>query len=156
MLAAQTADRFGVVAEARHLLQGVGAGDGLVIRAPPEWLDRLLGVLLDNACKYSPEGGRSSVSVVPERTRISLVVDDNGPGIPDDERARIFDRFHRARTSGGPASAWRSPTRSSGRTNGRWRVETSALGGARMAVSWPRAHRAAPEIRRRQDPAVKL
>ena len=30
--------------------------ESLVVNAPPEWLDRLLGVLLDNACKYSPEG----------------------------------------------------------------------------------------------------
>ena len=104
VLAAQTADRFGVVAEARHLHLDVRVpSDSLVVNAPPEWLDRLLGVLLDNACKYAPDGGAVTVSVVPERTRISLVVDDTGPGIPEAERARVFDRFHRANESQGGA-----------------------------------------------------
>ena len=106
VLAAQTADRFGVVAEARHLRLDVRVpSESLVINAPPEWLDRLLGVLLDNACKYSPEGGTVTVSVVPERTRIGLIVDDRGPGIPEDERARIFDRFHRATRPAGRGRA---------------------------------------------------
>ncbi len=141
VLAAQTADRFGVVAEARHLELNVRvAGDSLVVSAPPEWLDRLLGVLLDNACKYSPEGTAVTVSVVPERTRISLVVDDHGPGIPDDERARIFDRFHRATNQQGGAGLGLAIADAIVRaTNGRWRVETAPGGGARMAVSWERA-----------------
>ena len=69
VLAAQTVDRFGVVAEARHLQLDVRVpNESLVINAPPEWLDRLLGVLLDNACKYSPEGTAVTVCVVPERS----------------------------------------------------------------------------------------
>jgi len=92
------------VAEARHLHLDVRVpSDSLVINAPPEWLDRLLGVLLDNACKYAPDGGTVTVSVVPEKTRIGLVVDDTGPGIPEDERAS---------RAAGPASGWRSPMRS--------------------------------------------
>ncbi len=141
VLAAQTADRFGVVAEARHLHLDVRVpSESLVINAPPEWLDRLLGVLLDNACKYAPDGGKVSVSVVPERARIGLVVDDTGPGIPEDERARIFDRFHRASEQGGGAGLGLAIADAIVRaTNGRWRVETAPGGGARMAVSWERA-----------------
>ena len=141
VLAAQTADRFGVVAEARHLQLDVRVpSESLVINAPPEWLDRLLGVLLDNACKYAPDGGTVTVSVVPERTRIGLVVDDTGPGIPEDQRARIFDRFHRASEQGGGAGLGLAIADAIVRaTNGRWRVETAPGGGARMAVSWERA-----------------
>ncbi len=141
ILAAQTADRFGVVAEARHLHLDVRVpDDSLVVNAPPEWLDRLLGVLLDNACKYSPDGGVVIVSVVPERTRISLVVDDSGPGIPEDERARIFDRFHRATAEQGGAGLGLAIADAIVRaTGGRWRVEGAPSGGARMAVSWERA-----------------
>ena len=141
VLAAQTADRFGVVAEARHLHLDVRVpSDSLVVNAPPEWLDRLLGVLLDNACKYAPDGGAVTVSVVPERTRISLVVDDTGPGIPEAERARIFDRFHRANESQGGAGLGLAIADAIVRaTNGRWRVESAPGGGARMAVSWERA-----------------
>ncbi|MDQ6795469.1 MAG: ATP-binding protein, partial [Chloroflexota bacterium] len=97
VLAVQTADRFGAIAEVRRLRLEVAAGSGsLVVTAPPEWLDRLLGVLLDNACKYSPDGGAIRVSVSSEGGRVQLTVDDAGPGIPADERSRIFDRFHRA------------------------------------------------------------
>jgi signal transduction histidine kinase len=141
VLAAQTADRFGVVAEARHLRLDIRVPDeSLVINAPPEWLDRLLGVLLDNACKYSPDGGAVTVSVVPERTRIALVVDDTGPGIPEAERAQIFDRFHRASAEQGGAGLGLAIADAIVRaTNGRWRVDGAPSGGARMAVSWERA-----------------
>jgi two-component system, OmpR family, sensor histidine kinase CiaH len=141
VLAAQTADRFGVVAEARHLRLDVRVpSDSQVINAPPEWLDRLLGVLLDNACKYAPDGGTVTVSVLPERARIGLLVDDTGPGIPEAERARIFDRFHRASEQAGGAGLGLAIADAIVRaTNGRWRVETAPGGGARMAVSWERA-----------------
>jgi signal transduction histidine kinase len=141
VLAAQTADRFGVVAEARHLRLDVRVPDeSLVINAPAEWLDRLLGVLLDNACKYAPEGTAVTVSVLADRTRLSLIVDDQGPGIPEAERARIFDRFHRATDQQGGAGLGLAIADAIVRaTNGRWRVEPAPGGGARMAVSWERA-----------------
>ena len=141
VLAAQTADRFGVIAEARHLRLDLRVPDqSLVVHAPAEWLDRLLGVLLDNACKYSPEGAAVTVSVVADRTRISLIVDDQGPGIPEPERARIFDRFHRATDQQGGAGLGLAIADAIVRaTNGRWRVESAPGGGARMAVTWERA-----------------
>ncbi|RHW29065.1 sensor histidine kinase [Nocardioides immobilis] len=58
-------------------------------------LERAVTNLLDNAAKWSPEGGLVTV-------RLSdgvLTVDDQGPGIPEDERARIFDRFWRSADS---------------------------------------------------------
>ena len=61
-----------------------------IVTAPPEWLDRLLGVLLDNACKYSRAGGAVTVAVASEGQRIRLTVDDSGPGIPESELA--FER----------------------------------------------------------------
>jgi two-component system, OmpR family, sensor histidine kinase CiaH len=141
VLAAQTADRFGVIAETRHLaLELRIPADSFVISAPPEWLDRLLGVLLDNACKYSPEGGTVTVSVAGERNRIAVTVDDAGPGIPEDERARIFDRFHRATESTGGAGLGLAIADAIVRaTGGQWRVGAAPTGGARMTVSWPRA-----------------
>jgi signal transduction histidine kinase len=141
VLAAATADRFGVVAEARRLrLDVLASPDSMVVTAPPEWLDRLLGVLLDNACKYSPEGGTVSVEVGIEGGRIALTVSDSGPGIPDDERPRIFDRFHRANEVGNGAGLGLSIADAIVRaTGGRWRIGSSPSGGARMSVSWQRA-----------------
>ncbi len=145
VLATQTVDRFGIVAQARHLSLAVEASPGsAVITAPPEWLDRLLGTLLDNACKYAPDGGSVRVSVGPEGPRVRLTVDDSGPGIPEEERGRIFDRFHRAANAAGDSTAGAglglaiadSIVRA---TNGRWRIGSSPSGGASMSVSWPRA-----------------
>lgn len=141
VLAAQTADRFAAVAEARHLHLAVVAPDGgLVISAPPEWLDRLLGVLLDNACKYAPEGGTVRVAVGLDGGRVQISVDDSGPGIPAAERERVFDRFHRATDAAGGAGLGLAIADAIVRaTNGRWRLGTSPEGGARMSASWPRA-----------------
>jgi two-component system sensor histidine kinase QseC len=117
----------------------VGPGP-LVIVGSSEWLDRLLGVLLDNAFKYAPQGGVVAVSVGAEGNRVRLVVEDSGPGIPDDERPKIFDRFHRAEAQGGYGSGLGLAIADAvvRHSHGRWEVNTSTLGGARMAVSWPR------------------
>jgi signal transduction histidine kinase len=141
VLAEQTADRFGPVAEAKRLSLIVRSDPaGTVIAAPPDWLDRLLGVLLDNACKYSPDGGVVTVAVANDGSRAVLTVDDTGPGIPNDQRERIFDRFHRATDGPGGAGLGLSIADAIVRaTAGRWQVASSPRGGARMSVSWPRS-----------------
>jgi signal transduction histidine kinase len=140
-LARQTADRFAAVAETRGLRLQVTVPDGgTSVSAPPEILDRLLGVLLDNACKYAPDGGSIDVAVAREGGRVSLTVDDSGPGIPPEERDRIFDRFHRATGEAAGAGLGLAIGDAIVRaTGGRWQVGTSPAGGARFAVTWPRA-----------------
>jgi two-component system, OmpR family, sensor histidine kinase CiaH len=141
VLARQAVDRFASVAEARHLTLRVRtAPESLVVTAPPEWLDRLFGVLLDNACKYSPVDGAVDVTVSTDGGRVRLRVDDSGPGIPVAERTRIFDRFHRA-SDGGPGGAGLGLAIANAvvtATGGRWEVGDSPAGGASMSVSWPR------------------
>jgi signal transduction histidine kinase len=143
VLAAQTADRFAAVAEAGHQSLAVRAGaatDGSIVTVPPEWLDRLLGVLLDNACKYSPEGGGVIVSVTAQGRRVRLAVDDSGPGIPVEERGRVFDRFHRATDAPGGAGLGLAIADAIVRaSSGRWHIGTSAAGGASVSVSWTRS-----------------
>jgi signal transduction histidine kinase len=141
VMVAQTVDRFGAIAETRHLAINLHApAEGAVIAAPPEWLDRLLGVLLDNACKYAPEGGRVDVTVAVDGSRVALTVDDSGPGIAEAERTRIFDRFHRATDSQGGAGLGLAIADAIVRaTGGRWKVASAPGGGARMGISWSRA-----------------
>jgi len=70
---------------------------------------------------------------------VRLVVDDSGPGIPEAERGRIFDRFQRATDQPGGAGLGLAIADAVVRaTNGRWQVGTSPAGGASMAVAWPR------------------
>jgi signal transduction histidine kinase len=140
VLADQAIDRFRPIAEARNQRLELESASGLAVNAPPEWLDRLLGVLLDNACKYSPAGGEIRVGVMTDAGRAVLRVDDSGPGIPSEQRSRIFDRFHRANQSGAGAGLGLAIADEIVRaTNGRWHLDASPAGGARMAVSWPRS-----------------
>lgn len=140
VMAEQTVDRFASVAEARRLRLSIKLdGDSHVIAAPPDWLDHLVGVLLDNACKYSPEAGSVEVRVAAEGDRVRLTVDDSGPGIPVEQRRQIFERFHRATDQPGGAGLGLAIADAVVRaTNGRWDVGTSAAGGASMSVIWPR------------------
>ena len=141
VMAAQAVDRFGAIAETRQLTIELSAPpEGAVVAAPAEWLDRLLGVLLDNACKYAPDGGRVEVAVVVDGSRVALTVDDSGPGIPETERTRIFDRFHRATDLQGGAGLGLAIADAIVRaTGGRWRVASAPAGGARMGITWSRA-----------------
>ena len=140
VLAEQAVDRFASLAEARELSLSLDSGlEPAVVTAPPEWLDRLMGVLLDNACKYSSPGGTVEVVVQTGGNRVRLEVDDSGPGIPPEERERIFDRFHRAtQQSGGAGLGLAIADAVVGVTNGRWDIGSSAAGGASMSVTWPR------------------
>jgi two-component system sensor histidine kinase CiaH len=141
LLAGAAAERFRAVAEAHHQSLLVAApADGLIVTAPAEWLDRLIGVLLDNACKYSPEGGSIVVAVQPERNRVVLSVGDSGPGIPEAERSRVFDRFHRATDARSGAGLGLAIGDAIVRaTGGHWRIGETPSGGARISVSWQRS-----------------
>ena len=140
VLVQQAAERFAAIAESRDITLQVSVGLGpLAIMGSSTWLDRLLGVLLDNAFKYAPTSGTVGLSVAIDGNRVRLVVEDSGPGIPDDERPKIFDRFHRAVDEGyGSGLGLAIADAVVRHTHGRWEVSTSELGGARMVVSWPR------------------
>ena len=62
-------------------------------------LQRLLANLLDNAIKFTPTGGKISIALASEEKHAVLSVADNGPGIPQKDRERIFDRFYRGDAS---------------------------------------------------------
>lgn len=55
----------------------------------------LIGNLIDNALRYTPPGGRVAVHCRRDGASVRLEVRDNGPGVPPEERTRIFDRFFR-------------------------------------------------------------
>jgi len=65
------------------------------VAADPEKLRQILGNLIDNAVKYSPEGGVIRVAFERFGRRLCFSVADQGIGIPPDERERIFEKFYR-------------------------------------------------------------
>ena len=70
------------------------------VMGDPEWLDRATDALLDNATKFSPEGGKVLVRVTRRSGQVQLTIQDQGVGIPADQMDCIFERFERGRQSG--------------------------------------------------------
>jgi signal transduction histidine kinase len=136
-LAAGCADRFRSVGP---VVTADTPGGPVLISAPREWIDRLAGVLADNACRHAGPGGQVRIRVLAESDRASLVVEDSGPGIPVAERPRLFDRFHRATGPGSGTGLGLAIGDSIVRsTGGHWQVGDSCLGGALLSVSWRQA-----------------
>lgn len=72
-----------------------GHGQPLQIDADPDRLRDLINNLIDNAVRYSQEGGRVTVAVGRAGLERLLSISDDGPTIPPEERTRVFERFHR-------------------------------------------------------------
>ncbi|HUY97196.1 MAG TPA: HAMP domain-containing sensor histidine kinase [Verrucomicrobiae bacterium] len=132
------AERFATLAAARGVSLAVDAPEGvLLVTVPVAWMDRLVGVLVDNACRHARSRVGLHVGAV-EGRRVELAVSDDGDGIPDAELPRIFDRFHRATPRGDGAGLGLAIADAVvGATHGGWQVTTRDGGGARFAVAWP-------------------
>jgi two-component system sensor histidine kinase TctE len=77
-----------------------GAADALWIEGDSLLLREMIGNLLDNAIRYTPGGGQVTVRVAGGPRGVLLSVEDNGRGIPEPERARVFERFYRVLGTG--------------------------------------------------------
>jgi signal transduction histidine kinase len=73
----------------------VDVPEELVVHADRAALREMVEALLDNAVHYTPPGGRAGVRARRAEGGCALAVWDTGPGIPTDERAKVFDRFQR-------------------------------------------------------------
>jgi signal transduction histidine kinase len=112
----------------------MGVADRLVLR-------QAVINLVDNAIKYSPAGGRIHVRIAETAREAVIDIVDSGPGIPDDARDRIFDRFYRVE-DGGPThgvglglSIAKGAVEANG---GRLALETSGPTGSTFRITIPR------------------
>jgi PAS domain S-box-containing protein len=80
--------------------------EDLWLSVDPLRMEQVVTNLVDNAIKYSPEGGRIDVTLEAdeERGQVRLAVRDRGLGVPEEHRAHIFDRFYQAH-AGGPLTS---------------------------------------------------
>ncbi|MEV6596709.1 ATP-binding protein [Actinoplanes sp. NPDC051346] len=102
-------DLCAIVGDATHALEHDAADKGLTITvdaparldlyADPDRLRQVADNLLTNAIKYTPAGGRITVTLTENDDQISWTVSDTGIGIPHEERSRLFRRFYRASTA---------------------------------------------------------
>jgi two-component system OmpR family sensor kinase len=82
-------------ASARGIDLGLNHADDESVDGNPEALRMLVGNLIDNAIKYTPEGGAIDVEIRSHESLVALTVEDSGPGIPATEREHVLDRFYR-------------------------------------------------------------
>ncbi|MGH2806075.1 MAG: sensor histidine kinase [Actinomycetota bacterium] len=105
-------------------------------------IGRLVANLLDNGCRHSRDG--VTVALFEHGDDVVLQVDDDGPGIPPEERSRVFERFVRLeeardRDSGGAGLGLAIVAEVAARHGGTAEVSESPRGGARIEVRFPRA-----------------
>jgi signal transduction histidine kinase len=116
---------------------------GLQVEADPERVHQVVANLLENAVQHSPSGGRVTVTAVADPGGVRVEVADQGPGIPEQEVSRVFERFYRvdqARSAGDGGTGL-------GLAIARWivelhggdiTVERNIPRGCRMVVALPR------------------
>ncbi|XYJ11726.1 ATP-binding protein [Telluria sp. B2] len=83
------------LAQAKQIDLGLQHADEVSIEGQPDALHILLRNLVENAVKYTPGGGTVDIAVRHEKDAAVVIVEDSGPGIPPEERERVFDRFYR-------------------------------------------------------------
>ena len=83
----------------RHIELQLSAEPNTEVHGDPEALRTLARNLVDNAVRYTPAGGQVQVRSLHDAAGTVLQVSDSGPGIPQAERARAFDRFYRRANS---------------------------------------------------------
>ncbi|MEW6369434.1 MAG: ATP-binding protein [Pseudomonadota bacterium] len=94
-LARRTVGDLTGLAQAKNIDLGLQHADEVSIEGQPDALHILLRNLVENAVKYTPAGGTVDIAVHAEKGGATLIVEDSGPGIPPEERERVFDRFYR-------------------------------------------------------------
>jgi heavy metal sensor kinase len=93
----KAASEWAATAERLSLdLQLEGNKEGLWVLADSDLVERLLRILVDNACRYTPSGGWVRLESRVSQDRVIVAVRDNGVGITERDLPRIFDRFYRA------------------------------------------------------------
>jgi two-component system OmpR family sensor kinase len=122
-------------------LGGVAVGElpAGTLRADPDRLTQVIRNLLGNARRHTGPRGQVAISAVARGSRLTIRVDDDGPGIAPAERERVFERFHRSeaardRGSGGSGLGLAIARSIVALHGGRIWVEDSPLGGARLAL----------------------
>lgn len=125
---------------------GVDALEPVVVEGDPDRLKQLLIVLVENALRYTPAGGRVRVSLCRRRAEAVLTVADTGMGIGTEDLPRIFDRFYRAdparaRDAGGSGLGLAIAKWIAEAHDGRIEVESEPGAGAVFRVWLPLAER---------------
>ncbi|MGE0704327.1 MAG: sensor histidine kinase [Vicinamibacterales bacterium] len=98
-LAESVVEQMEPVASARNITLTYDVTQNVVVQGDASWLSRLLLILLDNAIKFTPDGGQVAARVAATPDSVVLTVADTGIGIPPEAIPRLFERFYRVESS---------------------------------------------------------
>lgn len=137
-------DAFRPLAQSREATVALETDPDATACVAPDAVRQVVVNLLDNAVKYGPRGQTVRVRMHARNGHVELTVDDAGPGVPADERERVFTPFHRLERdergntpgTGIGLAIVRDLVR---RDEGDVRVDDAPGGGARFVVRWPAA-----------------
>jgi signal transduction histidine kinase len=150
-LAREAAGLFEVLTEERAQQLIVEGDADVLLEGDRLFLRQALVNIVHNAIKYSPEGGTITVAVLSEVSGVVLEVSDRGPGIPERDQARVFDRFYRvdkARSSesGGAGLGLSIAKWAAEAHGGRITLSSEANRGCTFRISLPAANRPAESL----------
>jgi len=116
--------------------------DGLTtVRIDERRFTQAVGNIIDNAVKFTPRAGKIDLRAECRDSKLCIVIDDSGPGIPLSQREKVFDRFYQAKEGTGRAEGLGLGLTISAKViaahNGDVRVAESPHGGARFALELP-------------------
>jgi heavy metal sensor kinase len=95
-LSGAISDQLELVAQAKRVTLRCEAADRVIVHGDRSWLERLLLNLLDNAIKFTPEGGAVGIRVSRDGAMARIEVRDTGVGMSRDQLPHVFERFYRA------------------------------------------------------------
>jgi len=93
-----------LIADARRIDLGVTTAQSYSMSGDAVALRALIGNLVDNAIRHSPDGGRVDISLVSDAREGTLKIVDEGPGIEKSEREKVFERFYRGESAASEGS----------------------------------------------------
>lgn len=126
------------LAQARRIRVSLEAPEHALVRGDFEALRTLARNLFDNAVRYTPDGGTVRGGIEVDAQHTQLVIEDSGPGIPEADRQRVFDRFYRRDTGNtvGSGLGLAIVKGVAARHRAQVSLDSSRLGGLRVRVSF--------------------
>jgi signal transduction histidine kinase len=142
-LIAQVGKLFELQARERGVqLETAAAGEGMLVMGDATKISWALSNLIANALRYTPSGGRVKVETATNDGAVLLSVTDTGPGIPAEQRERIFERFVQGSDGGerGAAGLGLAIVRDIVQAHGgRIHLESQVGRGSRFTLELPRS-----------------
>jgi len=142
-LMTDVAGQLSVLAEDRRITVEAHVGGPMLLQADPLLVRQALANVIDNAIKFTGDGSRVRLNAERTDAEYRITVDDEGPGIPPEERGRVLERFYRIKGGEGAGTGLGLAITRQAMAISRGRIEIaeSPSGGARIVLVWPQQPR---------------